>query len=288
MSSISNVSSSSNAWASQRSAMQTRMFAKVDTDNSGSVNASELQTMLDDVSQHTGVSFQKTAQELLTAMDGNSDGSLSSDELAQGMQSIMPPPPSTMDFAQARNGAQEDSDDLFSKVDTDGDGSVSQSEMSDFVSKMGKNADTSSSDDKFAKLDTDGSGALSQAEFEAGRPQAHGQGGAGQAQGAGGPQGAAPMGPPPGAGGAEKSGGTSASSSASYDPLDTNQDGTVSEMERLAGALKDLAQSASNKSSTSGDESQAIIAKLAQKLYDQISSNWLSQSGSSSSLSTTA
>lgn len=276
MSSISNVSGSSNAWASQRSAMQTRMFAKVDTDSSGSVNASELQTMLDDVSQHTGVSFQKTAQELLTAMDGNSDGSLSSDELAQGMQSIMPPPPSTMDFAQARNGAQEGSDDLFAKVDTDGDGSVSKTEMSDFVAKMGKNAD-SSSDDKFAKLDTDADGALSQAEFEAGRPQAPSAS-----------QGGAPMGPPPGAGGAEKSGSTSASNSTSYDPLDTNQDGTVSEMERLAGALKDLAQSASSKSSTSGDESQAIIAKLAQKLYDQISSNWLTQSNSSTSLSTTA
>ena len=276
MSSISNVSGSSNAWASQRSAMQTRMFAKVDTDSSGSVNASELQTMLDDVSQHTGVSFQKTAQELLTAMDGNSDGSLSSDELAQGMQSIMPPPPSTMDFAQARNGAQEGSDDLFAKVDTDGDGSVSKTEMSDFVAKMGKNAD-SSSDDKFAKLDTDADGSLSQAEFEAGRPQAPSAS-----------QGGAPMGPPPGVGGAEKSGSTSASSSTSYDPLDTNQDGTVSEMERLAGALKDLAQSASDKSSTSGDESQAIIAKLAQKLYDQISSNWLAQSNSSTSLSTTA
>lgn len=276
MSSISNVSGSSNAWASQRSAMQTRMFAKVDTDSSGSVNASELQTMLDDVSKHTGVSFQKTAQELLTAMDGNSDGSLSSDELAQGMQSILPPPPSTMEFAQARNGATDGSDDLFSKVDTDGDGSVSKTEMSDFVAKMGKNAD-SSSDDKFAKLDTDADGALSQAEFEAGRPQAPSAS-----------QGAAPMGPPPGVGGAEKSGSTSASNSTSYDPLDTNQDGTVSEMERLAGALKDLAQSASDKSSTSGDESQAIIAKLAQKLYDQISSNWLTQSNSSTSLSTTA
>lgn len=287
MSSIRNVSGSSNAWANQRSAMQTRMFAKIDTDSNGSVNASELQTMLDEVSEHTGVSFQKTAQELLTAMDGNGDGTLGSDELAQGMQSILPPPPSTMDFAQARNGAQEGNDDLFAKVDTDGDGSVSKTEMSDFVAKMGQNADTSSSDDKFSTLDTDDSGALSQAEFEAGRPQAPGQGGAGQVQGAGGPQGAAPMGSPPGVGGAEKSGSTSASNSTSYDPLDTNQDGTVSEMERLAGALKDLAQSASDKSSTSGDESQAIIAKLAQKLYDQISNNWLTQSNSSS-LSTTA
>lgn len=275
MSSISSVSSNSNAWNTQRTNMQNRMFAKVDTDSSGGVNANELQTMLDDVSKHTGVSFGKTAQELLSAMDSSADGSLSSEELAQGMQSIMPPPASTMDFAQS-HGSGGGSDDLFSKVDTDGDGSVSKTEMSDFVAKMGKNPDASS-DDKFAKLDTDESGSLSQAEFEAGRPQGP--------KGAGGPQGAAPMGPPPG--GAGKAEGTSASSSSTtnYDPLDTNQDGTVSEMERLAGALKDIAQSASQ--SSSGDDSNAVIAKLAQKLYDQISTNWL-QSGDSSGLKATA
>lgn len=274
MSSISSISSSSNAWASQRSAMQTRMFAKVDTDSSGSVNADELQTMLDKVSEHTGVSFQKSAQELLSAMDSNSDGTLGSEELAQGMQSIMPPPPSTMDFAQARNGAQEGSDDLFTKVDTDGDGSISQSELTELGQKMGK----TDAAERFAELDTDSDGALSQAEFETGRPPS-----------TNGPQGAGGMPPPPPPGGGEKSGGSTgtASSSTSYDPLDINQDGTVSEMERLAGALKDLAQTASDKSSTD-DDGQAIIAKLAQKLYDQISSNWLSQSNSSNSLSTTA
>ena len=275
MSSISNVSGSSNAWATQRSAMQTRMFAKVDTDSNGSVNATELQTMLDDVSQHTGTSFQKTAQELLTAMDGNSDGTLSSDELAQGMQSTMRPPSSTMDFAQVRNSSKENNNDLFSKVDTDGDGSVSKSEMSEFTSKVGRSAHASASDNKFAKLDTDGDGSLSKTEFEAGRPQA-----TGQSRRSGGPQGAAPMGLQPSVGSTEKT------DSTSYDSLDTNRDGTVSEMERLAGALKDLAQTASDKSKESGDETQAIIAKLAQKLYDQINSNWLSQS--SSSLSATA
>ncbi|MDT8992351.1 XopAW family type III secretion system calcium-binding effector [Curvibacter sp. APW13] len=278
MSSISNISSG-NAWSAQRASMQTRMFAKVDTDSSGGVDASELQTMLEDVSKHTGVSFGKTAQELLTAMDSDGNGSLNSDELAQGMQSVMPPPPSTMDFAQSRSGAG-DNDDLFSRVDTDGDGSVSKSEMSDFVSKMGKNSDTS--EDKFSQLDTDGSGSLSQSEFEAGRPQPP-QGGGGM-QGAGGPQGAAPMGPPPG--GAQKAE-SSASSSTTYDPLDTNQDGVVSEMERLAGALKDLAQTASDKSTASGDASQALIATLGQKLYDQISTNWLTDKGASS-LSATA
>lgn len=276
MSSISSVSSNSNAWNTQRTNMQNRMFAKVDTDSSGGVNASELQTMLEDVSQKTGVSFGKTAQELLTAMDSNGDGAVGSDELAQGMQSIMPPPPSTMDFAQSHGNGGGKGDDLFSKVDTDGDGGVSKSEMSDFVSKMGKNPDASS-DDKFAKLDTDENGSLSQAEFEAGRPQGP--------KGAGGPQGAAPMGPPPGGAGKAEETGSASASSTSYDPLDTNKDGTVSEMERLAGALKDLAQSA--KEESTGNDSNAVIAKLAQKLYEQISTNWL-QDDSASTLKTSA
>ena len=156
-------------------------------------------------------------------MDSDGNGSLSSDELSQGMRALMPPPASTMDFAQSRGAAN----------DGDGDG------------------------DAFASLDTDGDGQLSRAEFEAGRPQ--------PPQGAGGP-------PPVQAGGGSGTGATSSSSSASFDPLDTNQDGTVSEIERLAGQLKELAKSGAD---ASAQGSSPEIAALAQKLYDQISRNWL-------------
>ena len=100
MSSISGVSGLSNAWATantQRNQMQAKMFAKVDADSSGSVDQTELSSMLSDISPKTGVTLD--AKKLFSSMDSNSDGSLSSDELAQGMQSVMPPPPSTMDFA---------------------------------------------------------------------------------------------------------------------------------------------------------------------------------------------
>ena len=58
--------------------------------------------------------------------------------------------------------------------------------------------------------------------------------------------------------------------------MDTNKDGTVSEMERLAGALKELAQSA--QSDSSGSAANSEIANLAQKLYDQISASLLKSS----------
>jgi Ca2+-binding EF-hand superfamily protein len=240
MSTISGVSGSGNAWATASTQRnhnhQAKMFAKVDTNGDGSVDQAELGTMLDKISQKTGTSLGDTAK-VFASMDTNGDGSLSSDELGKGMKSIMPPPPSTMDFAQAHQG--------------------------------------------------------------------------GPSGGGGGPQGA----------------GGSSSASTTFDPLDTNQDGTVSEAERLAGDTKtdplqalfkaidtdsdgkispsetdvfakkltDLVSQSSNSTTstaTTADASQANatgfdISKLAQMLYDKVASN-LSQSANSSSLNAIA
>ena len=119
MSTTSGVSGSSNAWAAlntQRNQHQAKMFAKVDTDGNGSVNEAELSTMLSDISEKTGTSLGDS-KELFTKMDSNSDGSLSSDELDAGMKALMPPPPSTMEFAQSRGmgemgGGSDGSQDL--------------------------------------------------------------------------------------------------------------------------------------------------------------------------------
>jgi Ca2+-binding EF-hand superfamily protein len=136
-----------------------------------------------------------------------------------------------MDFAQGRSsetGATgQPGDDLFSKVDADGNGSIDESELATLMQKMSGSGDAQASDAPnstddstklFAKLDTDGDGALTQAEFDAGRPGAEG-----------GPQAAGGMPPPPpgGAGGA--------SNAETYDALDTNEDGIVSAAELAAG-----------------------------------------------------
>lgn len=227
MSTISGLGGTSPSWntgqsgQSRKAEHDARMFAKVDSDGSGGVDATELAAML----EHAGQSGDSA--ELLKKMDGDGDGSLSSDELSQGMRDLMPPPSSTLDFAQSRGAAANDA---------------------------------SGDSDAFATLDADGDGQLSRSEFEAGRAQ---QG----PRGAGGP-------PPAQAGGSSSStGSTSSSSSASFDPLDVNQDGTVSQIERLAGELKELAQAGAGDTAQDGVNSE--IAVLAQKLYDQISKNWL-------------
>lgn len=286
MSTISGVSGSSNAWAAlntQRSQHQAKMFAKVDTDGSGGVDQTELGTMLSNISEKTGTSLGD-AKELFTQMDSNSDGSLSSDELDTGMKALMPPPPSTMEFAQSRGmgGSEGSQDDLFAKVDTDGDGSVSKDELQVLTDKIKSDTGQDVSQD-FSKLDTDGDGKLTQAEFEAGRPQP--PEGAQSAQGGDGPKGPPPAGGPGGPGGPGGAQGAS-SSNTTYDPLDTNRDGTVSEVERMMGELKEAIAGLSSSGDSSNTATNQQIAELAQKIYAQVAQGLTASN--SSSLSTTA
>jgi len=200
MSSISGVSSSASAWSAMstsRASRQQEMFNKVDSDGSGGVDATELQSMLDDIAKHTGTSSTTTAADALTKMDSNGDGSLDSSEMEAGMKSLMPEPSSTMAFAQARNGE-------------------------------------------------------------------------------GGPKGAG--GAPPASGG---------SSSTDIDPLDTNEDGTVSEQERAAGELKDAIQNLLKAADTNGDQ-KIGSSDTVLKEYAKAASNADSSQSTGSTLSVAA
>ena len=144
MSTISGISSASSAWSemssTRASARADKMFSKVDADGSGSVDTSELQSMLDDISTHTGNTLGR-ADEVLKKMDSDGSGSLSKDELDTGMKSLMPPPSSTVDFAQrsgpppeggpppssgAESGSRSSS--TTDPLDSNGDGVVSAQE----------------------------------------------------------------------------------------------------------------------------------------------------------------
>jgi Ca2+-binding EF-hand superfamily protein len=168
MSTISGVSSANSAWSSMstsRAQMKDKMFAKVDSDGSGSVDKSELQTMLDDIAKHTGSTSTTSADDVFSGMDSNGDGSLDKSELDKGMKSLMPAPSSTMAFAQSRTGdgggpegaggppPPPPSDDSSSSstnydtLDTNKDGTVSDQEraageVKDALKTLLKAADT--------------------------------------------------------------------------------------------------------------------------------------------------
>ncbi|MDB5438754.1 MAG: putative signal transduction protein with EFhand domain [Caulobacteraceae bacterium] len=139
---------------------------------------------------------------------------------------------------------------MFASADVDGDGKVSADELKAGMAKHAPpGADVSGHADKLlARLDTDGDGAISQTEFAAMKPP-HG-GGHGGPRGAGGPPKAA-------AGGSGQD--------QAYDPLDTNQDGTVSPEELAAGLSSVLTQL--------GNDLNADPLASLKSLLDKLSNN---------------
>lgn len=333
-------SSALSGMKSQRSQMQAKVFAKVDGNGDGGIDKAELQSMVSKISAKTGTSAASSSaganlDKVFSQLDSNTDGKIDSVEMGKGMKNLAQAmAPNTMAFAQSRgasmpgnatsNGAGRvqgpqdldpaNSKDLFAKVDTNGDGSIDAAESQVLSEKI--KADTGKdTSDMFAKLDKDGDGKLSKAEFEAGKPP-RGAGGPGGAQGSGGPQGPQGAGGPPpggalgGRGGPGGAQGKQSASSTSFDPLDTNQDGVVSEAERLVAQIQSVASSnlseGAGSSSSSGsqnastgkasnpanaqaqasrgqDAAGAKLAQFVQQLYQQIATNSTSNSNASSS-----
>ncbi len=290
ISSVSSVWSSASVQRASRPApTPERLLSKIDADGNGGVSDTELQGLLDDVAKKSGVSSQASAADLVKQYDSNGDGNLNADELGKTMQSVLPPPPSTMAFAQSRGDSDtatatgQAGDDLFGKVDSDGDGAVSKTELQALLEAMSGGTASRvgvSSDDVFSHLDADGDGSLTEAEFDAGRPS----GAAGEA--GGGMQAMGGMPPPPGGPGGASA---SANSTTTYDALDTNKDGEVSLTERLAGSTSSVEQDAItalfNAIDTDGDAS--ISASESRTFIDQLTSQ-LQQPASQASTSDTS
>lgn len=261
MASIGGVGGASSAWAGQGAsraeAMKQRMFSKVDADGSKGVDASELASMLLDLAAKTGTEAGD-ASELMTKMDGDGNGSLSADELDAGMKRLMPPPASTMQFVQQRHGdAGAATEAMFDTHDADGDEGVSSEELSALLEEIGGAAGSSGAS-VLASLDTDGDGTLSKGEFAAGIAGSEGM------APPGGMEGAPPPGEPPPGGGA---GSASGSRSDSDDALDTNGDGIVSALERIAGA-----ESASGTEAASSRDVLAALREFVVQAYSQAAS----------------
>lgn len=161
----------------------------------------------------------KMQDRLMSKVDADGSGGVDATEL-QGL----------MDHVADKTGVASDSSaaDILKKADTDGDGSLSASELGqamqqlmpppttmEFAHSRAGDGAAQGGDDMFVKLDADGDGKLSQAEFDAGKPKGHDGG----------------MPPPPPAGG------SAAADDTTYDPLDTNKDGIVSDAERAVGEV---------------------------------------------------
>ena len=199
-------------------------------------------------------------------------------------------------------------DDLFSKLDTTGKGYLTKSDLqsaatqssgSDSSNSSGSTSSSTNVDELFKKLDTNGDGKITKEELTSGMKQLadalgpqNGTSGGGKAAGGTAPSGSG------NANSTSSTNGTSSTQSSStsktYDPADTNQDGTVSAQERIAYALKQLAsqlnESASSTSSNStSSTSTSSDAKIFKQITDIMRVYGSSDSGSNNSgLSVTA
>ncbi|WP_322844438.1 XopAW family type III secretion system calcium-binding effector [Pseudomonas sp. B33.4] len=127
------------------------LISALDTDGDGAISSDELSSGL------TSAGSTADSNELFSALDKNKDGTVSQDELTASLTPPPPPPP------------QINSDELFSQLDADGDGSVTATESSSALQTS--NGTSSTSTDTSAALlkvlDSDSSGGVSSDELKA-------------------------------------------------------------------------------------------------------------------------
>jgi Ca2+-binding EF-hand superfamily protein len=137
------------------------MFNKVDTDGSGGISASELETLAQKISKDTGQTIN--TKNAITTYDTDGNGELSSEEMSAFMQATMQQGMGMMGM----HGGPGKGGDLFTALDSDGSGGVSQSELDTWATNMssetGMTLDTSKA---ISTYDTDGNGELSDTELK--------------------------------------------------------------------------------------------------------------------------
>lgn len=240
------------------STMVQSIFKKTDTSGDGSIDKTELQSLLQN-SQNVDVN------QLFSNLDTDSDGKISTGEVKSALQKIG-------EGMQARMGEMKppDPSEMFNHLDTNGDGSISEDELA-AGSPDGNGPGGVSISDFLQSQDTDGDGKISKTEFEAGVKSMESNRPAG--------------GPPPGGMGGASSSDSGSDSNKVYSKEDTNKDGVVSPLETMLYALKQTGASSKKSDVTalldalksSQDEEddgiKALFEKLAENLQNSVNYN---------------
>lgn len=140
------------------------MFSRIDSDGSGGISQTELETLVEKISGKTGETID--TEDAVSTYDTDGDGELSNEELrafldASGLQ---PPPRQGMGMMGMQQGPQPDG--MFKDADSDESGGISQTELETLTEQIslrtGKTMDT---EDAVSIYDTDGDGELSNEEL---------------------------------------------------------------------------------------------------------------------------
>ena len=131
-------------------AMAQEMLSSMDTDGNGSIDSGEFTSALQSGS---GEDVSATANDIFSQLDANSDGSMSTEEFMSALKasrpqppqgemgSMPPPPPPPSDSSMS--SSESDSSKLFSSLDTNQDGVISQDELSALFGQSSDQSETS-------------------------------------------------------------------------------------------------------------------------------------------------
>ncbi|WP_282413619.1 EF-hand domain-containing protein [Pseudomonas sp. PS01299] len=127
-----------------------KQFGDLDSDASGSLSAEEMTAMAPPPPPQDQAPNTDLADALISALDADGDGAISSDELRNGLTSA---------------GSSADSNQIFSALDKNKDGTVSQDELTASLTPPPPPPQQASSDELFSQLDADGDGNISATEL---------------------------------------------------------------------------------------------------------------------------
>ncbi len=130
------------------SLMRQNIFKALDTSGDGKLDKSELSDALGGSSQDNADSSN-----LISLLDSDGDGTISELELEAGMSKLH------QDLKSVDNDG-----DLFKKIDTNGDGTVNKDE---FISNRPMEVSEEDASRMWSALDTEGSGSLTESQFAA-------------------------------------------------------------------------------------------------------------------------
>jgi len=160
---IASIGGSSSLGQVSMAEMRQRMFSKIDTNSDGKHDKDELTQM---VAQ--GPQGGPSVDDIFSKLDTDGDGSVSESEFNAGpekgqqAQGGFPPPPAGMGNMSSADFLQQ----MFNSADTNGDKKIDKDELTQMVAQGPQGGPRV--DDIFSKLDTDEDGSISESEFKAG------------------------------------------------------------------------------------------------------------------------
>jgi Ca2+-binding EF-hand superfamily protein len=139
--------------------MWQKMFNKTDTNSDGSIDKTEMSTLLQ---QNTS----SVVDDIFSQLDTNQDNLISQIESNSGLAKLEQEMKNGGAGMSAMSGMPPPPEKVFETADTDKDGFVSKDELSAVMGKNGGDIDK-----LFSKVDTDGDGLISRTEDETFRKQ---------------------------------------------------------------------------------------------------------------------